>query len=144
MIESVQKLNADVARLALFFAGLPDGEEVSWVRTEYETGIKMDTKGRNLARRGLARAKRPYLTLRGVGVRLSAPETALEIMGGQFVRIDNGVRRAERTRDILAARHLEQMGVRAKERTLMLGAFFGTIRVFAAEAKARLLSPTTA
>ena len=139
MIESMQRRNVEVERLSVYFHAQPDGEEVSWLRVEHETSVVMDAKGRGLARRALARAKRPYVALRNVGVRLSAPETAMEIMGWRFVRIDRAVRKADRTRTILSGRHMEQMPEEGKQRFLALAAFFGAVRVIASEAKARLL-----
>lgn len=139
MLASIQKRNAEVARLALYFTAMPDGEDISWLRIEHETGVVMDMHGRGLARRGLHRARRPYEAICGVGVRMSATGTALQIMRSRFVRIDGAVRRAESTRGVLAVRHLDSMEPADRERMLILAGFFGAVRAFAREAGPKLI-----
>jgi len=136
----MQKKNVDVERLAIYFGAQTDGEEVTWRRIEHETNIVMNPTGRALAWRALKRCKRPYVALRGVGIRLSAPDNAMEIMASRFVRIDNRVRDADKTRAILTTRHLDAMPEHDKKRMLTLAGFFGAVRAFATEAKARLLA----
>ncbi len=136
---SIPEREAQVAKLADFFSGLPDGEEVSWLRIEADTGIKMDWKGRGLARRALGKLKRPYAALRGEGLRLSSPENATEIMNGRFIRIDGAVKRADKTREHIVHRHFEKMPAQEQQRMLVLAGFFGAVRAFAKEASVKLL-----
>lgn len=122
---------ATIAKLADYFAGLADGEEVMWIRVEADTSIKMTTVGRALVRRALRRLKRPYEALHGNGVRLSSPQTAMAITRGKFCRIDSAVRVAERTNEQLSGRHLAQMSPDEQRKMLMAASLFGAIRAVA-------------
>lgn len=121
----------DVAALVAFFEAREDGEEVLWIAIEHQAGVPMDEHGKGLAREALRKIGRPYEALRGEGVRLSAPETSTRIMSRSFTRIDNSVRRAERTRKHLASRHLLAMTEIDKQKMTVLAGFFGTVRAFA-------------
>jgi len=138
-IVSIPEREAQVAILREYLSTVADGEELSWVRIEDDTSIKMDTIGRSMVRRALSKMKRPYEALRGTGVRLSSADSALPIMKGRFGRIDNAVRRADRTRNHLADRHTEQMNARDRDKMTTLAGFFGAVRAFAAEASTKLL-----
>lgn len=139
MKASIPEREAQVAKLAEYFAGLPDGEEVLWIRIEADAGVKMSTTGKALARLALNKIKREYVPVRGDGIRLSSPDNAMEIMGGRFIRIDNAVRRADRTRSRIAERHFEHMTKQDQQKMLTLAGFFGAVRTFAKEAQAKLL-----
>lgn len=140
-LQSNQEKQKQVAQLAQFFADRGDGEEISWMRIEAETGIPMRSRdvGRQLARLALRRIRRPYETLRGVGVRLSAPDNSITIVRGRFCRIDGAVRAADRTQKELSRRHLEQMSPQDQQRMIVSAGFFGAIRSIAKETSTKLL-----
>jgi hypothetical protein len=131
MFKANPEREAVVAKLADYLVGLPDGEEVSWLRVEADTGVKMDTLGRGAVRRALARLKRPYEAVRGSAIRLSSPATALAIMHDKFKRIDGAVVVAGREHRHIVDRHLAQMTNDEQKRIIMLGAFFGAVRTIA-------------
>lgn len=139
--QSNQEKQAKVAKLAAFFGTFQDGEELSWMRIESDTGIRMRPSdvGRACVRLALRRLKRPYETLRGQGVRLSAPGSAITIVRGRFCRIDGAVRAADRTQRELSKRHLEQMTSADQQRMIVSAGFFGAIRTIAKETSTKLL-----
>lgn len=128
------KRQEDIQTLSAFFGAQADGDYLPWFKIETDTGIKMDLRGKNLARTALRKIKRPYLTVKGEGVRLSAPDNAIEIMGERFKRIDGSVRRADRTRSHLSDRHMHELDEGAAHTMETLGRFFGTIRAVAKSA----------
>jgi len=140
--ESIPEREKQVLQLIEYFRTVEDGAERSWLRIEADTEIVMDPLGRNLVRRALRKLKRPYEALRGEGVRMSAPESTLAIMGSRFGRIDRAVRRADRTRGQLVERHFDALDDPDKQRMLVLAGFFGAVRAFAREASVKLLGPT--
>lgn len=142
-IESIPERERQYGTLVEYFAGRADGDELLWEQIANETKIPMDATGRALVRRALRKVKRPYEAVRGEGVRLSSSDNTMKIMGGKFVRIDNAVRRADRTRAELSTRHLDQLPRRQKEQMLVLAGFFGTVRAFAKEASAKVLGTGT-
>lgn len=131
MIASVEQRTEQILRLIDYFGGMQDGEEVLWIRIEAETRLAMDMPGRALVRRVLKKLKRPYESLRGEGVRLSAPTNTMAIIKHRFVRIDNAVSRADRTREHLAARHFDQLPPDQQKKMTLLAGFFGAVRAMA-------------
>jgi hypothetical protein len=134
-----QKAKA-IEAIAAFLEPLPDGDEVSWLRLEAETGISMEVegRGRDYARVALKRIRRAKEVIPGVGFRLSAPSTALAIVGRQFGRINGAVRKAEETNKMLADRHLEQMSPPEQRQMLLVSGFFGAVRVAATQYRQQL------
>lgn len=127
-----------LAKLQAFFRELGDGEEASWLRVEHDTGIKMDALGKDLARHAMKREKRPYESIRGVGVRMSHHEAVGRIMIRRLKRIDGAVTNADQEQRSLQTRHLEQMASGAQQKMLMLASFFGAIRTIAKQANTQL------
>lgn len=139
MKPSIPERAQAVAKLADYLGGQPDGEELTWVRIESETAVRMDMPGRELARRALAKIKRPYEAIRGDGVRLSSASTSMTILRGRFVRIDRAVRRADKTREQIADRHMAQLPQQEQQKLLVLAGFFGAVRAFAKEAEVKVI-----
>lgn len=141
MKKAIPEREADIARLRDYFAGMSDGEYVSWLRIESETGISMrfGGHGRGDVRRALRKLKRPYEAIRGDGVKLSAPDNAINIVRGRFVRIDGAVRVADRVQQQLRERHLDQMSVQDQRTMIMTAGFFGAIRTLVKENSTKIL-----
>lgn len=139
MKPSIPERAQAVAKLADYLAGQPDGEELTWLRIESETSVRMDMPGRELTRRALAKIKRPYEAIRGDGVRLSSASTSMTILRGRFVRIDRAVRRADKTLEQIADRHMAQLPQQEQQKLLVLAGFFGAVRVFAKEAEVKVI-----
>lgn len=139
MKPSMPETEGKVAALALWFGEQPDGQEITWKQIEAATGIKMTIRHREYARRALRRIKRPYEPVRGDGIILSSPTNTMRIISRKFIRIDNSVRRAGTTQAQLAERHFEHLDAEDKQRMLTLSGFFGAVRAFASQAKAKIL-----
>lgn len=137
-VKSVPETELKIQKLKDYFESQADGDELSWMRIESDTGVTMDYRGKGLARSALRKLRRPYEALRGHGLKMSSPDSAITIMGGKFVRIDAAVRRADRTRACLQDRHLVQMSHKDQAKMLALAGFFGAVRAFASEAGQRL------
>jgi len=137
MIRSIPETTQSIQSIAEVLADRPDGSTVSWLEIEKATGISMRTggPGREWTRRALRKIRRPYEAVRGNGVRLSAPTTALTISGHKFVRIDGAVRIAERVNRQLSERHLDKMTGEEQRTLIAYGALFGTIRAVAKQNK---------
>lgn len=128
-------------KLAEYLHSQPDGEELSWERIEADTHITMRprTFGRPLVWKVLRKIKRPYEAIVGVGVRLSAPSTAMTIVRGRFLRINGAVNIASRTQQQLQDRHLDKMSAEEQRKMIMAAAFFATVRAIAHENRQRML-----
>lgn len=137
--KSIPEIEKQVVRLVEYFLSQPDGSELLWENIEIDTAIPMNQHGRSLVRRALKKIKRPYEPVRAVGIILSSPKNAMAIVGHKFVRIDNAVRRADRTRNEISVRHLDALEERDKAKMRVLAGFFGAVRAFAKEAKVKIL-----
>lgn len=141
MFKSIPERETQVAKLADYFTGQPDGEYVSWLRIESETGFSMAVSGtgREDVRRALRRIKRPYEAVRAEGIRLSSPENAVLIVKQRFTRIDGAVRVADRTQGQLRERHLDAMSPEDQRTMIMTAGFFGAIRALCRENGTKIL-----
>jgi hypothetical protein len=139
--ESSPERQVQMTKLAEYFGKQPDGEELSWLRIESETGISMKPRGhgRPLVWKTLRRINRPYEAVIGEAIRLSAPNTALTIVRNRFIRIDGAVRNADKTQRILQDRHLNQMTADEQRKMIISASFFATIRMIAKENEQRIL-----
>lgn len=135
IIESSQERVDQMQRLVQYLNEQPDGQQLKWTQIASETGIQMGQCGRNMVRRALSKIKRPYVALVSIGVKLSDAETALPIVATKFVRIDNAVKRADRTQREVSARHLTQLDSDKQKRMLLLASFFGAVRAAATSYK---------
>jgi hypothetical protein len=136
MFKSDQIRQTEISKVQIVLQALADGATISWVELEQQSGIKMhpsDAPGRNYARCAMHRLKRPYETLRGVGLRMSAPTNAITIAHGKFARIDGALRVADKTNHHLTTRHLEKMAPEEQRKLIIMGGFFGAVRAMASE-----------
>jgi len=140
MFQSIPQTQEKIGKLARYLEAQKDGDELTFVQIEQETGITMGvrTAGRDLLRRALRKVARPYEAIRATGIRLSAPTTAMTVLRGRVVRIDGAVRVAARTQRQLQERHLEQMSSDDQRKMLMAAGFFGAIRALARENSGKL------
>jgi hypothetical protein len=140
MFQSIPDVQAAIERIAKVLDTHKDGDEVTWVDLAKASGVPMSVKGpgRGYARRALRKLRRPYEPLRAVGIRLSAPGTAMSIVRGRVVRIDGAVQIADRTQRQLQERHLEQMNAEEQRKMLLAAGFFGAIRALASENRHRM------
>jgi hypothetical protein len=132
-IASVQQSNAQLDALVDYLTKAGDGEMLSWERIEADTGVRCrnDTKGRRgrqLVGRALQKAKRPYETHRGVGVKMSSAESTPVIMQHKVEGVVRAVSRAGRTHKQLVTRHYDQLDDGAKRKMDAWGAFEGALR----------------
>lgn len=126
---STAEKESQVARVKEFFAVLADGEEVSWMRVEHDSGVKMDYAGRALARLALKRLRRPYEAIRGTGIRLSSATNAVTILAGRFARVETAIQKTDRVREALETRHFAQMNEGDQKKMLLAKSFFGALKV---------------
>jgi len=126
---STAEKEAQAARLKDFFGALPDGEEVSWMRVEHDSGVKMDYAGRSMARLALKRLRRPYEAIKGTGLRMSSAGNSVTILAGRFARVETAIQKTDRVREALETRHFAQMSEVDQKKMLLAKSFFGALKV---------------
>src|SRR5271166_805045 len=110
----------DVKAISALIAQQQDGARLSWLEVEQGCGVTMDARGRNLFRDCASKALRPYLTLRGFGVEFSSSLNALEIERAKLKRVHHSISNVQKTTEILAEKHLEQMSASDKAKLITI------------------------
>lgn len=129
MFKSSQQREEQIQKLADYLGAIPDGEEVKWIRIEADTQIAMSEEGRELVRVALRRLKRQdYETVRGVGIRLSAPGSVLAILAAKTQRAMSAAKSADKSAQRLEARHGDAMTTDQRQKLTMFRATMGALR----------------
>lgn len=123
---------------------LKNGEFISYQQIENDTGVKMDNKGKSYMRSALHRLKKEYAAVRGQGIEIASIDNANTIMIGRVVKIDNAVKRGERTHKILNSEFYDQMTPDEQKQQTLIGAAFGVLRAVASNGKKVLNSSMNA
>ncbi len=134
-MNTIAKASDDMLEIKEFFRDSPDGAIVPYEDIEKHTGIKMDYQGKQRMRSALHSLRREYACVRGYGIELSSPDNSDVLVGSRLVRIDNAVKRGERSTNRLISQHLKDMPQKTREKVLLAGSIFGAIRASADLAK---------
>ena len=102
---------------------------------EQETGVPMDSRGKQMLRRAIMRTKLEYLAKRNIGCQLADSDTVMEILGHRVMAIDSRVIRADTSERLLQEQFFHSLSVEEQKGILFLGSVFGAIRLAAEQAK---------
>ena len=133
-MRTVGKISKDSIKLYNYFRGLSPGTELSYCQIENDTGIKMDEIGKNHMRTALNKAKIEYDLIWGYGIVLAQPDNVIKILNTKLIKIDNAVKKADKTNKNLGVFYSE-LPPHEQKQVLMVGAVFGAIRVAADNGK---------
>lgn len=99
-----------VDKLVAWLSDIPDGTMLSWLEIEQQTGISMDPKGpgRSLVRDAMNRAKRPYHSVYGSGVRLADSMSAISVIRAGDGKVFRAVKRSHK-RSVIVVSRFEDM-----------------------------------
>ncbi len=128
------ELAAAREKISEYFSDKPDGAMISWLEMERDIGIPMrsmhrtgELDGRSLVRQALQKMKRPYETVHGSGIRLSAAATAVTILGGAISKVANATKRAKKVHANLQERHMKELSTYDRERMTRAAGMFATL-----------------
>lgn len=113
----------------------PSGKLLRYTEVEYETGVRMDLKGKAKLRRAILRSKRECSTVQTVGYKLAEADMVMGILSVRLLRIDGAVKRADRAQRILQQQFFEALKPDEKRGVLYVGSIFGAIRLAAENGK---------
>jgi hypothetical protein len=112
------------------------GQILSYQQIENDTDVKMNTQaGRSYLRTACKKLKREYSCIRGVGIKLADKDTATTLVIGRLVKIDNAVKRGERTYNNVSLAFYNELPPAEQKQINFVGAAFGAIRVAAENGK---------
>lgn len=96
-MKTIQEVSEQTLKIENILASGSPGEEFTYQQLQNLTGVKMDNIGKSYMRSALRRLRMPYEVTHGVGIRLLSPDNAMRIVTTKVVKIDNTVKRAEKT-----------------------------------------------
>lgn len=136
--QTLAEVSKETLTLEAYLSSLKPGESRTYVDIEVATGVRMDVVGRNRLRTAKKRANREYTVIRAVGIEMSSPTNGRAIVVERCVRVDNAVKRADKTAGIICAQHGAEMEPNERRQVEMIAATFGAIRVIAEQRKREL------
>lgn len=135
MNNSIQEVSKETLALENIFRSATEGEFFTYSQLQELSNVKMDEAGKGYMRKALNRLKLPYEVFRGTGIKLLSPDNASKIVIDKVVKIDNAVKRGEKTTKRVRDRVYNQLTEPEQRNINFLGAFYGTIRLYAQSAK---------
>lgn len=135
-MKTLAKISEDTLTLIRYLEGVEHGQMLSYQKIEQDTGVKMDTPaGKSYLRTACKKLHREYSCLRGVGIELASPKSATTLVVGRLVKIDNAVKRGERTYNNVSIAFYNELPPAEQKQINFIGAAFGAIRVAAENGK---------
>jgi hypothetical protein len=135
-MSTLAKISEDSLKLVNYLKDIEHGQILSYQQIEKDTGVKMNTQtGRSYLRTACKKLRREYSCLRGIGIQLASVNTATTLVVGRLVKIDNAVKRGERTYNNVSLAFYNELAPEEQKQLNFVGAAFGAIRVAAENGK---------
>jgi len=135
-MKTLAKISEESLTLINYLKDVEHGQILSYQQIEKESGISMGTPaGRSYLRTACKKLKREYSCIRGVGIKLASADTATTLIIGRLVKIDNAVKRGERTYNNVSIAFYNELSPQDQKQINFVGAAFGAIRVAAENGK---------
>ena len=135
-MQTLAKISEDSLTLVNYLKDVEHGQILSYQQIEQDTGVKMNTQaGRSYLRTACKKLKREYSCIRGIGVKMASAEMASTLIIGRLVKIDNAVKRGERTYNNVSVAFYNELPPAEQKQINFVGAAFGAIRVAAENGK---------
>jgi len=135
-MQTLAKISEESLTLINYLKSVEHGQILSYQQIEQDTGVKMsNSAGRSYLRTACKKLKREYSCLRGIGIKLADKETATTLVVGRLVKIDNAVKRGERTYNNVSIAFYNELSPIEQRTINFVGAAFGAIRVAAENGK---------
>jgi len=135
-MQTLAKISEESLTLINYLKDVEHGQILSYQQIEQDTGVKMNNPaGRSYLRTACKNLKREYSCLRGVGIKLASADSAMTLVVGRLVRIDNAVKRSERTYHNVSMAFYNELEPAEQKQINFVGAALGAIRVAAENGK---------
>ena len=135
-MQTLAKISEESLTLMNYLKDVEHGQILSYQQIEQDTGVKMSNPaGRSYLRTACKKLKREYSCIRGIGIKLASADTATTLVIGRLVKIDNAVKRGERTYNNVSIAFYNELTPNEQKQINFVGAAFGAIRVAAENGK---------
>lgn len=134
-MNTIQDVSANTLKLEGIFVSAKSGEYFTYQQLQELSGVRMDNRGKGYIKSALRRMKMPYETVRGQGIKLLSKDNATKIVVRDVIRIDNSIKKAEKTTNQVRQKVYDQLTEVERKNINFLGALFGSIRSYSQSAK---------
>lgn len=135
----MNKTIAEVSKQTLRIEGVlktfRPGEYIPYHTIEQLSGVRMDHKGKGYLRTALNRLRIEYSPVIGKGIELASPTNAISIVSKRVIRIDNSVKKAEKTTRRVTDQFYNQLTEAEQNNVNFIGSAFAAIRLYSQSAK---------
>lgn len=129
------EVSKETLAIEAYLKTLNPGAAVSYHTITKETGVPMDTKGKQYMRTAMNRLKLEYTCIRGVGIELCSPVNATGIIATKVIRIDKAVRRAGKTTKRVTSQFYDQLSESDKQHVNVVASIFGALQGYSRNAR---------
>ena len=135
-MNTLAKISEESLTLINYLKNVEHGQILSYQQIEKDTGIKMNLQAsRGYLRTACKKLKREYSCIRGVGIEMASSKSATTLIIGRLVKIDNAVKRGERTYNNVSIAFYNELSPVEQKQINFVGAAVGAIRVAAENGK---------
>lgn len=134
-MNTIAEVSKETLRLENILSASKPGEFISYKNIESLSGIKMDNRGKGFLRTALNRLKIEYTPVRGKGIELASASNAIAIVSRRVIKIDNSVKRAEKTTKRVTNQFYDKLSEHEQRNVNYLSAVFASLRAYSQSAK---------
>lgn len=141
-INTIAKTSEEGLKLREYMSVQSPGSFITYLQIQDESGVLMDSRGKNLVRSALTSQKIEYTCLRGKGIELAGVETAVGIMNQKFVRVSNTIKKAAKTQKNIQEKFYDDLSEQDKRKVLLAGTVFAMMHAMAKDNSKSLVKNT--
>lgn len=134
-METFKEPSAETLKIENALKVTRPGEFISYKNIEQFTGVRMDNRGKGFLRTALNRLRLEYTPLKGKGIQLASAETAIAIVSRRVIKIDNSVKRAEKTTKRISNQFYDKLSEPEQKTVNFLSSIFSALRSYSRSAK---------
>ena len=134
-MKTIQKVSEETLAIENFLKDMPEGKLITYEEIAKECKVKMDSAGKGYMRTAIKRLRLEYSCIIDVGIKLADTDTASTIVVGRLSKIDNAVKRGEKTFNIVSMQFYDRLEAWEQKQLNFVGAAFGAIRLAADNGK---------
>lgn len=134
-MNTIAQASSQTLRIENVLKSSRPGDFITYKNIEALSGVKMDNKGKGYLRTALNRLKLEYSPVAGQGIELASAQNAIVIVSKRVVKIDNSVKKAEKTTKRITNQFYDKLSESEQKNVNYLSAVFGSLRAYSQSAK---------
>lgn len=134
-MNTIAEVSKQALKIESVLRSAKPGDFITYKNLEVLSGVKMDNKGKGYMRTALNRLKLEYSPVIGEGIQLASPESAISIVSKRVIKIDNSVKRAEKTTKRVTGQFYDKLTEHEQRNVNYLSAVFASLRAYSQSAK---------